>query len=107
LEEYLSVNWLESLGLADRDPQIAEIRRVLEAKGFKIGSQARLAVLKAGRLRGHVASASRDRRMLEILHKPEPLDPSHAGIFGLRPDDTLIAELIAEVVQDVYPAKPA
>ena len=28
---------------------------------------------------------------------------------GLRPDDTLmeIAELIAEVVQDVYPAKPA
>jgi hypothetical protein len=44
--------------------------------------------------------------MLDILHKPEPLDPSHAGIFGLRPDDTLIAELIAEVVQDVYPAQP-
>jgi hypothetical protein len=38
LEEYLSVSWLESLGRADRDPQIAEIQRVLEAKGLKIGS---------------------------------------------------------------------
>jgi hypothetical protein len=106
LEEYLSVNWLESLGLADRDPQIAEIRRVLEAKGLKIGSKARLAVLNSGRLREHVASASPDRRMLDILHTPELLDPSHTGIFGLPRDDRLIAELVAEVVQDVYPAKP-
>ena len=44
--------------------------------------------------------------MLDMLHKPEPLDPSHAGIFGLL-GRQLIAELIAEVVQDVYPAKPA
>ena len=101
------MNWLEFLGLADRDPQIAEIRRVLKAKGLKIGSQARLVVLNVGRLREHVASATSDRRMLDILHEPEPLDPSHAGIFGLRQDDTLIAQLIAEVVQDVYPAKPA
>ena len=107
LEEYLSVNWLEYLGLGDRDPEIAEVRRVLGAKGRKLGTTARLVVLNAGRLRGHVASASPDRRMLDILHKPEPLDPSHAGIFGLPPDDRLIAELIAEVVQDVYPAKPA
>jgi hypothetical protein len=55
----------------------------------------------------HVASASLDRRRLDILHEPERLDPSHAGIFWVRQDDTLIAELIAEVVQDVYPAKPA
>lgn len=106
-EEYLSVNWLEYLGLADRDSQFAEIRRVLEAKALKLRPRARPAVLNAGRLRDHVASASPDRRMLDILHEPEPLDPSHADIFGLRPDDTLVAELIAEVVQDVYPAKPA
>jgi len=43
--------------------------------------------------------------MLDILHEPEPVDPSHAGIFGLRPDDTLIAECIAQVVQETYPAK--
>ena len=105
-EEYLSVNWLEYLALANRHFQIEEIRRVLGAK-LKLGSRARLAVLNAGQLREHVASASPDRRMLDILHKPEPLDPSHAGIFGLPPDDRLIAELIAEVVQEVYPAKPA
>lgn len=103
-EEYLSVNWLEYLGLADRHSQIEEMRRVLRAK-LKLGSQARLAVLNAGRLHEHVASASPDRRMLDILHEPEPVDPSHAGIFGLRPDDTLIAELIAQVVQETYPAK--
>lgn len=103
-EDYLSVNWLEYLGLADRHSQIEEMRRVLGAK-LKLGSQARLAVLNAGRLHEHVASASPDRRMLDILHEPEPVDPSHAGIFGLRPDDTLIAELIAEVVQETYPAK--
>ena len=40
-----------------------------------------------------------------ISSTPEPVDPSHAGIFGLRPDDTLIAELIAQVVQETYPAK--
>lgn len=51
-EEYLSVNWLEDLGLGDRDSEIAEVRRVLEAKGRKLGTTARLAVLNAGRLVG-------------------------------------------------------
>jgi len=78
--------------------------KVLRAK-LKLGSQAAIAVLNAGRLREHVASATPDQRMLDILHEPEPVDPSHAGIFGLRPDDTLIAELIAQVVQETYPAK--
>jgi hypothetical protein len=71
-EQYLSVNWLEYLGLGDRDSEIAEVRRVLEAKGRKLGTTARLAVLNTGRLREHVASATPDRRMLDILHKPEP-----------------------------------
>ena len=107
-DQYLSVNWLEYLDLGDRASEIAEVRRVLEAKGRKLGTTARLAVLNAGLLREHVASASADHRVLDILHEPEPKDPSHAGIYGLRQDDTLmeIAEPMAEVVQDVYPAKP-
>ena len=102
LEQYLSVNWLEYLGLGDRDSEIAEVRRVLVAKGRNLGTTARLAVLNAGVLREHVASASADHRVLDILHEPEPKDPSHAGIYGLRRDDTLmeIAELIAQAVQD-------
>ncbi|MGH8582252.1 MAG: hypothetical protein ACREWG_05580 [Gammaproteobacteria bacterium] len=103
-EEYLSVNWLEYLALADRHSQIDEIRRVLGAKR-KLGSRARLAVLNTGRLRERVATATPDGRMLDILHDPEPVDPSHAGIFGLRKDDTLISELIAQSIQETYPAR--
>ena len=101
------MNWLEYLGLGDRDSEIAEVRRVLGAKGRKLGTTARLVVLNTGVLREHVASASADHRVLDILHEREPLDPSHAGIYGLRRDDTLmeIAELIAQAVQDHYPAK--
>jgi len=74
LEQYLSVNWLEYLGLGDRDSEIAEVRRVLVAKGRNLGTTARLAVLNAGVLREHVASASADHRVLDILHEPEPND---------------------------------
>lgn len=103
-QQYLSVNWLEYLALADRQSEIKEVRRVLGEK-LNLGSRARLAVLNTGQLLRHVASATPDRTMLDVLHEPEPEDPSHAGVFGLRQDDTLIAELIAEVVQETYPAR--
>lgn len=85
-----------------RDSEIAEVRSVLLAKGRKLGTTA--AVLNAGVLREHVESASADHGVLDILHGLEPKDPSYAGIYELRRDDTLmeIAELIA---QYHYPAK--
>ena len=63
-ETYLSVNWLEFLGLSDRAAQLDEVRRVLTSKRG-VGASARLAVLSVhvGRAgRGMAASTKRARR---------------------------------------------
>ncbi len=107
-EEYLSVNWLEFLGLGDRDSEIGEIRRVLSTKR-NLGSTAKIAVLNVGDMKDHVRQNSPDPRDLRVLHRPdEPPDmpdPSHSGIFDTRQDEQLIAELIAEKVLETFAAK--
>ncbi len=107
-EEYLSVNWLEFLGLDNRDGEIEEVRRVLATK-LTLGSTAILAVLNVGDTQDHVRQNSQDDRDLRVLHRPdEPPDkpdPSHSGIFDTKRDEQLIAELIAEIVIDTYAAR--
>lgn len=103
-EEFLSVNWLEFLYRTTRD-EIGEIRRVLGAK-LRLGATAKIAVLGVGQLRRYVHSESPDKRDLRVLHEPElPGDPSHSGVFNVFPDDDLIADLIAEIVQETHPVK--
>ena len=107
-EEYLSVNWLDFLGLGDRDSEIEEVRRVLGTK-LKVGSTAKIAVLNVGDTQDHVRQNSQDDRGLRILHRPdEPPDKpdeSHSGIFDTKEDEQLIAELIAQKVLEMYAAK--
>src|SRR5262245_3094289 len=66
---YLSVNWLEHLGLNDRAAEIAEVRRVLATKR-KVGATARLAVAPVGEMRALVRNESDDARELQVLHEP-------------------------------------
>ena len=107
-EEYLSVNWLDFLGLDNRDGEIEEVRRVLATK-LTLGSTAILAVLNVGDTQDHVRQNSQDDRDLRVLHRPdEPPDkpdPSHSGIFDTNEDEQLIAELIAAKVLETYKAK--
>jgi hypothetical protein len=104
-ETYLSVNWLELLSGANRVAQIDALRAAFAGKGFKVGSTARFAVHQIGELCEYVRSQSPDRRQLNVLHDPEPDDESHAALHGLQLDDELIAEFIARVVQESFPAK--
>jgi len=106
-EDYLSVNWLEFLNLPDRASEIVEIKRVLATK-MTLSPSARIAVLNVGEVLDHVLRCSPDSRMLQIQHEPldEPPDPSHSGIFGLGWNDDLISDLIAEVVEQTYGARP-
>lgn len=106
-EKFLSVNWLEYLNKGTREEEINEIRDILSKKLPKgIGAKARIAVLNVGYLRGYVLTNSEDGRDLKVLHEPEePDDPSHSGIHNLRMDDCLIADLIAQIIQEKYPAK--
>ena len=107
-EEYLSVNWLELLQLGGRDDEIAEIRRVLSTK-LILGSTAKIAVLNVGEMKDHVRQNSPDQRDPRVLHRPdEPPDkpdPSHSGIFDTRLEEPLIAEFIAEKVDEIYTAR--
>ncbi len=101
-EEYLSVNWLEYLACDDRSTQIAALRDVFERKFSKVSATARFAVLNVGALCAYVRSESRD---LTVVHEPERDDESHCGVHGLRLDDEVIADMLAEIVQETFPAR--
>jgi len=107
-EESLSVNWLEYLNCSSREHEITEIRNTYASKFNRVGATAKIAVLNVGEVREKVLTESEDKRNLEILHDPiedEPSDPSHSGVYNLKPDDELIAELILETVLEDYPAR--
>lgn len=104
---FLSVNWLEFLQLSNRDEEINEIRKVLSSKLRRVGTKSKIAVLNVGELIAYVRIKSPDRRELSVLHEPEATDPSHSGVYGYSFDDDMIADLIAQIVSRIYPAKEA
>lgn len=106
-EPYLSVNWVEFLDLGTEQAELQELR-TLYGRKFQVGAGARIAILNAGHLRSWVRESSPDRRDLEVLHEPldaPEQDLSHAGVFNVRHDDELIAELMRQAVSDSHPAR--
>lgn len=104
VDKYLSVNWLEYLNCSNRDHEINEIRNVYSEK-LNVGARAKIAVLNVGEIRKKVLTESPDGRNLEVLYDPLINDLSHSGIYNLKQDDELIAELILETVRDSYSAR--
>lgn len=105
--EDLSVNWLEFTQCPDRDEQIKEIRKTLGGR-LTLGNSAKIAVLNVGDLKENVYLNSEDNRELDVKHDPifePPPDHSHSEIYNLRPDYDVIADLLAEIIQEDYPAK--
>ncbi len=107
-EDSLSVNWLEFLSCPSRESEIDGIRRTYMTK-LDVKPRAKIAVLNVGEVRNKVITESEDSRNLKVLHdpiiEPEINDPSHSGIYSLRQDDELIAELILETVRESYSAR--
>lgn len=101
---FLSVNWLENLQMNNRQDEIDEIRRILCLK-LTLGVKAKIAVLNVEEIIDYVRENSPDARKLSVLHEPEETDPSHSGIYGYDYDDQLIADLLAEIVRECYPAR--
>ncbi|MEK6681445.1 MAG: hypothetical protein AABY79_05710 [Nitrospirota bacterium] len=104
-EESLSVNWLEFFKCSNRLSEIAELRKTYHAKLNNVGAGAKIAVLNVGEVLEKVRAESPDGRNIEALHDPEINDQSHSGIYNLKQDDELIAELICETVRETYPAR--
>jgi hypothetical protein len=104
-EEYLSVNWLEDLNCPDRRSEISALRELYSRK-LTVGAAARIAILNVGTFRTKVEHESPDTRRLRVLHEPIiPDDPSHAGIYDFSSADEIVAELIAQTVLEMHPAK--
>ena len=103
-KNHLSVNWLEFLNCSSRESEITKIRTIY-SETFTVGARARIAILNVGEVREKVLTESPDGRNLEVLHDPLINDPSHSGIYNLKQDDELIAELILETVRDSYSAR--
>ncbi len=101
----LSVNWLEVLDCSSRESEINEIRGIYAHKFNRLGARSLIAILNVGEILQKVYEESEDKRKLEILHDPEDDDPSHSGIYKLKHNDMLIAELILETVRETYPAR--
>ena len=103
-EECLSVNWLEFLNCSNRENEITKLRTIF-SETFTVGARAKIAVLNVGDVHDKVLTESPDGRNLEVLHDPAMNDPSHSGIYNLKQDDELIAELILETVRESYSAR--
>lgn len=108
-EKELSVNWIEYFGLDDTPSAIQEIREIFERKRT-VGSTAKFAVLNVQKVKTHVREKMKDNRVLRINYDPieeppELADCSHSSIYGMEPDQKLIADLIAQVINEVHPAK--
>jgi hypothetical protein len=105
-EPYLSVNWLENTGGLPRSKQLEIIRTHLTDKKMTLTAKGRLAVLHLQTVFDHVKSSTPDSRRLAAHHEPEaPHDPSHSGIYGYGTEDQLVADLMAEAIDDHYGAQ--
>ena len=98
------MNWLEYLDRSSRGGAVDEVRRLYNSK-FTVGRNARIVVLNAGQTCAAVYAGTQDERVLDILHIPLKGDPSHSGIYNMRPDQELIAELIRETVRETHQAR--
>jgi hypothetical protein len=103
-EDSVSVNWLEYLKLSTRESEICELWNIYSRK-FKKIKGAQITILNVGELREQVLKNSSDKRKLAVLHDPiledSPLnDPSHSGIYNLRPDDVEIAEIFLQIIRE-------
>jgi len=111
-EDILSVNWLEFFNCQGRENEIAALRLAYSNKNLNVKKNARIAVLNAGEVYRKVQREASVKRNFDILHDPiededDPSnnDPSHSGIYGLRPNNEEIAELICETDPKIYPAR--
>lgn len=110
-ESFLSVNWVECLGLDNREQQIAEVLRVLSTKR-KVGSTARLALLNIGNSKSAVREGTTDGLNIRYVHEPDtdtPIDPSHSGIYDLpiSEGDITAAAQLAKSVSELFLTRPA
>ena len=95
-EDYLSVNWIEYMGVHDLEAAVDVVCRVLCNK-IKVKSGGRVAVISVGTAMSVAFDAANKR--IRIRHASRPDDAAHSSIFGYAHDDTAIAAALAKYAQ--------
>ena len=84
-------------------PQKARIAKIRKHIELSLARNGLFAVLNVGKVIDHIHRVG--EKKLAILHEPTQGDPSHSGVHGYQHEDLLVAELIAEIVIEIYPSR--
>lgn len=101
-EEGLSVNWLEYFKKSAPQDAIAPLRNILINKGRTVRRSSKFALLNVGAAKD---AAARYTSVAIVLDEEEN-DPSHSLVKGYEAYNKQVAEELAKVIIDAYPAKP-
>jgi len=91
-EEFVSVDWLEHFQGISRRQQLDQIHAALQRRGITVSRKGGFAVVNV--LDTKTAGLN-NGRALTVSTTGELHDPSHSGIYGLTPEDDIIAQEIA------------
>jgi hypothetical protein len=100
-ESGLSVNWVEFFQTTTPREAVAPLRELLKKKGRSVGGQSKFALLNVGAAKAAAAKYA----TVSIVLDAEPDDPSHSLIKGYEAYNDQVAEELAKVIIDSYPAK--
>lgn len=101
-EQGLSVNWLEYFNQSTPQDAIAPLRDILIRKGRTVGGQSKFALLNVGAAQDTAAKYI----PVAIVLDEEPNDPSHSLVKGYEAYNDQVAEELAKVIIDTFPAQP-
>jgi len=101
-EEFLSVNWLECFKAASREQRVSLLRAALREK-LTLSQNGRLGVLQIGQVRDLAKNPATDSVRVERHWSEE--DPSHAGIHVASEHEMAAAAVLANLVEEVFPAR--
>ena len=99
----VSGNWPNYFSELTLHEALREIRKAFAAKGRKIPTKSKFAQLPIGKTKSDILAKA--NRTLDFLHAKEDLDPSHAIIVGYTLEDEVIADLIAQAVEALWPGR--
>jgi len=103
IEEGLSVNWVEYFQKPTPQEAVPQLRDVFVKKGRKVGSTSKFALLNVGA----ATTAAMEYATIAIVLDEQDDDPSHSLVKDY--DEALndqVAERLASVIIDAYPANP-
>jgi len=99
-EEFVSVDWLEHFQGSTRQ-QLDQVRNAIQGRGIIVSRYGGFAVVNVFDTK---TAGFNNGRTLWVRTTGEPDDPSHSGIYGLTPEDDIIAQEIAlkAIVEDAW-----